>query len=61
MTTGLTAKCPECEGDVSLAAGVEKGEIVPCPECGAELEVVGAGPDPASPRPRRRRGLGRVR
>ena len=40
MTTGLTAKCPECEGDVSLAAGVEKGEIVPCPECGAELEVV---------------------
>ena len=25
---------------MSLAAGVEKGEIVPCPECGAELEVV---------------------
>lgn len=39
MTAGLTAKCPECEGDVNLAAGVEKGEIVPCPECGAELEV----------------------
>jgi len=44
MTTGLTAKCPECEGDVSLAAGVEKGEIVPCPECGAELEVVAQDP-----------------
>ena len=44
MTTGVTAKCPECEGDVSLAAGVEKGEIVPCPECGAELEVVSQDP-----------------
>ncbi|MDQ6710830.1 MAG: lysine biosynthesis protein LysW [Candidatus Dormibacteraeota bacterium] len=40
----MTAKCPECEGDVSLAAGVEKGEIVPCPECGAELEVVAQDP-----------------
>jgi len=32
------ASCPECDGNV-LVAGVERGEIVPCPDCGAELEV----------------------
>ena len=40
MATVVTAKCPECEADVKLAADVEKGEIVPCADCGAELEVV---------------------
>ena len=29
MATVVTAKCPECEADVKLAADVEKGEIVP--------------------------------
>ncbi|MGZ3598782.1 MAG: lysine biosynthesis protein LysW [Ktedonobacterales bacterium] len=32
------ATCPECSGPV-LVDGVERGEIVPCPDCGAELEV----------------------
>jgi len=40
MATAVTAKCPECAADVKLAADVEKGEIVPCADCGAELEVV---------------------
>jgi alpha-aminoadipate/glutamate carrier protein LysW len=40
MATVATAKCPECAADVKLAADVEKGEIVPCGDCGAELEVV---------------------
>ena len=40
MSTVLTAQCPECEADVHLAADVERGEIVPCADCGAELEVV---------------------
>jgi alpha-aminoadipate carrier protein LysW len=30
--------CPECGGPVS-ASQVERGEILPCPDCGAELEV----------------------
>jgi alpha-aminoadipate/glutamate carrier protein LysW len=30
--------CPECGGAVP-AERVERGEIVPCPDCGAELEV----------------------
>jgi alpha-aminoadipate carrier protein LysW len=40
MATVLTAKCPECAAAVKLAGDVEKGEIVPCADCGAELEVV---------------------
>ena len=40
MSTVLTAQCPECGAEVSLATDVERGEIVPCRDCGAELEVV---------------------
>jgi len=45
MSTALTAKCPECGADVKLADDVERGEIVTCGDCGAELEVV----EPAPP------------
>ncbi len=37
-TSTATAMCPECEGNVPVS-DVEKGEIVQCPDCGAELEV----------------------
>lgn len=33
------AKCPECDADVSVGTDAVKGEIVACPDCGAELEV----------------------
>ena len=33
------AKCPECDAEVTVGADAVKGEIVPCPDCGAELEV----------------------
>lgn len=35
----MTAACPECAADVTLATA-EKGEIVVCPECGVDLEVL---------------------
>ena len=38
------ANCPECEAALELEDGVEKGEIVTCPDCGADLEVVGTDP-----------------
>ena len=38
------AECPECAADVALPADVMEGEIVPCPECGLELEVVSLEP-----------------
>jgi alpha-aminoadipate/glutamate carrier protein LysW len=39
-----TSKCPECDGNVSVGADAVKGEIVSCPDCGAELEVTATAP-----------------
>ena len=36
--------CPECEATLSIPADAVEGEIVPCPDCGAELEVVSVAP-----------------
>ena len=35
--------CPECEGTLNLG-DVTKGEIVQCPDCGVDLEVVAVEP-----------------
>ncbi len=37
------AICPECEGPLSLKSPMQ-GEIVPCPSCGVDLEVVSISP-----------------
>jgi alpha-aminoadipate carrier protein LysW len=36
--------CPECNAQVTLRDGVERGEVVTCAECNAELEVIGLDP-----------------
>jgi alpha-aminoadipate carrier protein LysW len=36
--------CPECEATLTIPADAMEGEIVPCPDCGAELEVVSVAP-----------------
>ncbi len=36
--------CPECDATLTLNDDLVEGEIVPCPECGAELEVVSTAP-----------------
>ena len=37
--------CPECEAEIEMDEyDVDKGEIISCPECGVELEVVGLSP-----------------
>lgn len=39
------AHCPECETLVDVDVDeVEEGEIVTCPECGVDLEVVNTNP-----------------
>ncbi len=44
MTTiTTTAVCPECEGALALA-NVMEGEIVVCPDCGVDLEVLAIAP-----------------
>jgi lysine biosynthesis protein LysW len=39
-----TTICPECEADVHVDTDTDKGDIVECDDCGAELEVVGLDP-----------------
>ncbi len=38
------ATCLECVAELGLAPDVEEGEIVVCPDCGVELEVLGVKP-----------------
>ena len=38
------AECPECGAAVALADDAIEGEIVRCPDCGVELEVVDLSP-----------------
>ncbi|MFC6988430.1 lysine biosynthesis protein LysW [Haloplanus sp. GCM10025708] len=37
-------ECVECGAEVSLPDSLEVGEIVDCPTCGAELEVIDVEP-----------------
>lgn len=37
--------CPECESDLDIEEDeIEEGEIVSCPECGTEFEVITVSP-----------------
>ncbi len=39
-----TVLCPECEAALMLDADVEESEIIVCPDCGVELEVMSVDP-----------------
>ena len=39
-----TVTCPECAAEISLDAKVEVGEIIVCPDCGVDLEVISLNP-----------------
>lgn len=37
--------CPECESDLDIEEDdVEEGDVIECPECGTEFEIVSTGP-----------------
>jgi len=38
-----TAHCPDCGSVIEVPDDAEKGEVLSCPCCGLELEVVDAG------------------
>jgi alpha-aminoadipate carrier protein LysW len=35
-----TVTCSECEAEMTLDATAEVGEIIVCPDCGVDLEIV---------------------
>jgi alpha-aminoadipate carrier protein LysW len=39
------ATCPECDGELDIDEyDVDKGDLLSCPECGTNLEVVNVSP-----------------
>lgn len=40
----MKAECTECLADIQLTDDLEEGEIIVCPECGIELEVLSVDP-----------------
>jgi alpha-aminoadipate/glutamate carrier protein LysW len=39
-----TVSCPECAAEIMLAQTTEVGEIIVCPDCGVDLEVISIKP-----------------
>ena len=46
------ALCTECEAEIELATGTEVGEIIQCPDCGLDLEVLSVDPAELAPAPK---------
>ena len=46
----MTATCPECEASIELKNPL-RGEIVQCPDCGVDLEVMSVEPPELAPAP----------
>ncbi len=45
------ALCTECEAEIPLAETTEVGEIIQCPDCGLDLEVISLEPPVLAPAP----------
>ncbi len=39
-----TPLCPECYAEVPIPSDVMENELVSCPDCGAELEIISLNP-----------------
>lgn len=46
-----TMKCPECDAGIEVSSDVVEGEIIDCPECGLELEIVSISEDGVEAKP----------
>jgi alpha-aminoadipate carrier protein LysW len=45
MHGGFMVLCPECENNLDLEEeDVDEGEVISCPECGTDFEVVTTSP-----------------
>jgi alpha-aminoadipate carrier protein LysW len=40
----ITVTCTECEAEIDLDKTAEVGEIIVCPDCGIDLEIVSLNP-----------------
>lgn len=42
--TPQTTLCPECDAEVGISADAMQNELLACPDCGAELEIISLDP-----------------
>ncbi|TVQ32315.1 MAG: lysine biosynthesis protein LysW [Phycisphaeraceae bacterium] len=40
----MTIECPECAAGAELRPDAMAGEVLQCPDCGVELEVISVSP-----------------
>jgi alpha-aminoadipate carrier protein LysW len=40
----MKAECPVCSALIELAADTVQGELIECPDCGTELEIISINP-----------------
>jgi alpha-aminoadipate/glutamate carrier protein LysW len=45
------SQCPICDAAIAMPAGTVPAEIIPCPECGSDLEVLACAPFALAPAP----------
>lgn len=43
-TSAITAVCPECDAVITFDRPPLTGQVIRCPDCGVELEVVSINP-----------------
>lgn len=36
--------CPECDADIQIPSNAMENELITCPDCGIELEIVSLDP-----------------
>jgi len=39
-----TITCPECAAGLALPSDAMQHELIPCPDCGSELEIISLNP-----------------
>lgn len=44
MSKKIQSNCPECDAEINLGKGTEKGEVINCKDCSVQLEVVSLQP-----------------
>ena len=44
MVDMAVSECPECTFHIQLEEGIEVGQVMNCPDCGARIKLVGDSP-----------------
>lgn len=39
-----TPHCPECDAEIGIPANAMENELISCPDCGTELEIISLNP-----------------